>query len=277
MYSKTVNTKLGLIEYSSIGEGMPILFVHGGHSNCKETLSHKGFDKKIYKLITPSRPGYGKTPLNSNETPRKTADLIIALIDYLEIEKIIVYGISAGGLTAIELASNYPNRVKKLILASAITKKWFDKSSKIYRVATKIFNPRFERFTWGMIHLFPKITPKLIAKRFYPQFSSNNNFEIKKSDIKDLVGALKNYRSKSGFLNDINQDIHDEVIKKIICPTLIIHSCYDNSVSIDHAEYAHKQIKESRLEILNNQWGHLFWIGNDSSQSIKIMKDFINE
>ena len=128
-----------------------------------------------------------------------------------------------------------------------------------------------------MVHLLSRIAPMLIAKRFYPQFSSNNNIEIIKSDIKDLVGALKNYRSKSGFLNDINQNINDEVIKKIICPTLIIHSYYDNSVSIEHAEYAHKEINKSQLEILKNQWGHLFWIGKDSSQSIKITKHFINE
>jgi pimeloyl-ACP methyl ester carboxylesterase len=274
---KIVNTKLGLIEYSSIGEGITILFVHGGHSNCKENLSHKGFDINKYRLVTPSRPGYGKTPLNNNGTPRKTADLIIALINYLEIEKVIVYGISAGGLTAIELASAYPDRVLKLILASAVTKQWINKSSKIYKTATKIFNPRIENLTWGMVHFFSLISPKFIAKIFFPQFSLNNNFEITLGDIQELIGALKNYHSKNGFINDIHQNIKDEVIKKITCPTLIIHSCYDNSVSIEHAEYAHKQIKGSQLATLKNQWGHLFWIGKDSSQSIKLTENFIND
>jgi pimeloyl-ACP methyl ester carboxylesterase len=277
MISKIVNTKLGLIEYSSIGEGIPILFIHGGHSNCKETLSHKGFDIKQYRLVTPSRPGYGKTPLNNNGTPKKTADLIIALINYLEIEKVIVYGISAGGLTAIELASAYPDRVINLILASAVTKKWINKSSKIYKTTNKIFNPRTEYLTWGMVHFFSLISPKLIAKSFFSQFSSNKNFKISLSDIQELIGALKNYRSKNGFLNDINQNINDEVIKRITCPTLIIHSCYDNSVSIEHADYAHKQIKGSKLVILKNQWGHLFWIGKDSSQSIKLTENFITD
>ena len=176
MNRKIVNTKLGLIEYSSIGKGIPILFVHGGHSNCKENLSHKGFNINKYRLITPSRPGYGKTPLNNNRTPRKTAALIIELINYLEIEKVIVYGISAGGLTAIELASSYPDRIIKLILASAVTKKWIAKNSKIYRSAIKIFNPKMEYLTWGMVHFFSLIFPKLIAKSFFSQFSLSNNF-----------------------------------------------------------------------------------------------------
>jgi pimeloyl-ACP methyl ester carboxylesterase len=272
-----VNTKLGLIEYSSIGEGIPILFVHGGHSNCKETLSHKGFDIKKYRLITPSRPGYGKTPLSNNKTPNKTADLIIALINYLEIERVIVYGISAGGLTAIEIASAYPDRVLKLILASAVTKKWIIMSSKIYKTATRIFNPKTENLTWGMVHFFSLISPKFIAKHFFPQFSSNNDFEITSHDMQEFIRAIKNYRSRNGFSNDINQDIKDEVINKISCPTLIIHSCYDTSVSIEHAEHAHKQIKGSQLAILKNQWGHLFWIGKDSDQSIKITENFITD
>ena len=275
MNRKIIDTTLGLIEYSSIGEGMPILFVHGGHSNCKEILSHKGFNINKYRLITPSRPGYGKTPLNNNRTPRKTADLIIALINNLGIEKVIVYGISAGGLTAIELASAYPDRVIKLILASAVTKKWINKNSNIYRTATKIFDPRIEYLIWGMVHFFSLIFPKIIAKRFFPQFSSNNDFEITLSDIQEFIGALKNYRSKNGFLNDINQNIEDEVINKISCPTLIIHSCYDTSVSIEHAEHAHKQIKGSQFVIRKNQWGHLFWIGKDSRQSINIIENFI--
>jgi len=42
----------------------------------------------------------------------------------LEIERVIVYGISAGGLTAIEMASAYSDRVLKLIIASTVTEKW---------------------------------------------------------------------------------------------------------------------------------------------------------
>ena len=81
MNCKIVNTKLGAIEYSSIGNGIPILFVHGGHSNCNESLCHKGFDLEKYLLITPSRPGYGKTPLNGNRTPGQAADLISELLN----------------------------------------------------------------------------------------------------------------------------------------------------------------------------------------------------
>jgi pimeloyl-ACP methyl ester carboxylesterase len=272
---RTINTNQGKIEYSITGYGKPVLFLHGGHSNCRETLFHKGFDIGKFQLITPSRPGYGNTPLKDNETPRQAADLIIALLDSLNIYKVTLYAISAGGLTAIELAGNYPERFEKLIMASAVSKKWLDENGKVYKTAQHIFNPSTEKIVWGMIRWFSRLLPNVIAKQFYPQFTSNNPHKLSKDDIRELLSTFRHYSSKTGFICDINHNIDDDVISKIICPTLIIHSKNDNSVSFEHAEYANKMIKDSKLAKLNNEWGHLFWIGNDSNESIRKTIDFI--
>lgn len=277
MDNQIMNTKLGEIEYCTIGKGIPVLFVHGGHSNCNETLCHKGFDLENFQLITPSRPGYGKTPLSDNKNPRQTADLIMELLKGLSVDNIIVYGISAGGLTAIELAGNYPNKVSKLILASAVSKKWLDEQGKIYKTAKKMFNPKIEKIVWGMVRFFSSIFPNMIAKSFYPQFSKNPVHKLKKVDIKELVSTMKFYNSKMGFLNDIDQNINDEIITKIKCPTLIIHSENDSSVPLEHAKYSNQMITSSKIEILQNDWGHLFWIGADSKSSIEKTIEFIKE
>jgi len=224
-----------------------------------------------------SRPGYGKTPLNGNTTPKQAADLIIGLLEYLSIDNVIVYGISAGGLTAIELAINYPNKVSKLILASAISKKWLDEQGKIYKTAKKMFNPKIEKFTWGTVRFFSSIFPNMIVKSFYSQFSKNPVHKLKKDDIQELISSMKYYNSKTGFLNDIDQNINDGLITKIKCPTLIIHSENDNSVSLEHPKHANNMIENSKIEILQNEWGHLFWIGNDSKKSIKKTVEFIKD
>lgn len=277
MNSTTINRRLGAIEYRSVGKGTPIVFIHGGHSNCYETLSHKGFDLEKFQLITPSRPGYGRTPINGNQTPKQAADLITELLDSLSIEKAIIYGISAGGLTAIEVAANYPDKVEKLILASAISRKWLDENGKIYKTAQIIFNPKIEGFTWGMVRFFARIMPTMIAKSFYPQFSKNPINKLKREDINELISAISHYSSKSGFLNDIDQKISDDTIAKIKCPTLIVHSENDNSVPLEHAKYANKMIGNSRIEVIQNEWGHLFWIGADSRKSIDKTLEFIEE
>src|SRR4051812_48995525 len=125
MTTLQIITSKGAVEYTSFGHGRPMLIVVGGHTNCRENIFHKGLDPEEFCFITPSRPGYGLTPLtDQNKTPKATADLFVALLDELKIQKVIVLGISAGGLTALELAANYPARVEKLILMSALSKKW---------------------------------------------------------------------------------------------------------------------------------------------------------
>ena len=169
MGSFTKHTRFGIIEYTSVGEGKPIVFIHGGHSSCKEILAHKGFDTSKFQLLTPSRPGYGKTPLANNRTPRKAAKLIIELLKSLAIDKVIVYGISAGGLTALKLAEEYPDYVEKLILASAVTKKWLDPKDLIYKTAQIVFSPRIEGITWGMVRFFSKVFSKTNGQKlFFP-------------------------------------------------------------------------------------------------------------
>lgn len=277
MEIKVVHTAKGLVEYSIVGKGTPVLFLHGGHSNCKETLFHKGFDTNKFQLITPSRPGYGKTPLDDKYTPKKTADLVIALLDYLKIDKVILYAISAGGLTSIELAASHPERIEKLILASAVSKKWLDKNGKVYKTAKKLFNQKTERIVWGMIRFISGIFPKMIANNFYSQFSKNKPHKLEESDIKELLSTFKHFNSKSGFMSDIEHDVETGLISEIQCTTLIIHSRNDNSVPFEHAEHANRMIKESKLVGLDNEWGHLFWIGKDAGETIEMIIEFIEQ
>jgi pimeloyl-ACP methyl ester carboxylesterase len=274
---KIIETELGKIEYSTTGNGKPVLFIHGGHTNCNVTLWHKGFDLDKFQLITPSRPGYGNTPLNNNKTPKQQADLLISLLDYLHIDKVILYSISAGGLTTIELAGNYPERVEKLILASSISKEWLDKKGGIYKTAKRIFSPKVEGFVWGMIRFISGLFPNMIAKYFYPEFTTNAPHKLIKEDVKELKSMFKNFSSGTGFVNDIDQNIDNDVISGIKCPTLIIHSKNDNSVLFEHALHSNKMIENSKLVTLNNEWGHLFWIGSDSNTSISKTIEFIIE
>ncbi|MCG8410281.1 MAG: alpha/beta hydrolase [Bacteroidales bacterium] len=277
MEIKKIQTDKGVIEYSVIGKGIPILFLHGGHSNCKETLFHKGFDLAKYQLITPSRPGYGETPIRDNTTPEKAADLIMELLNNLGVKKVVLYAISAAGLTSIQFASKYPEKIDKLILASAVSKKWLNKNKPIYKIVKKIFNPKTERIMWGTIRLFALLFPKIIAKNFYRQFSKNKPHKLDKDDINELLTTFKHFNSKYGFISDIEHDIDEKRISEIKCKTFIIHSKNDNSVPFEHAQYANKMIKDSTIIGLDNEWGHLFWIGKDSYNSVKKTIQFIEQ
>ena len=72
-------------------------------------------------VITPSRPNFGRTNLKDWKSPAEAAAGFVALMEELKIDSYAVYGISGGGPTACTLAMNYPDRVKCLVLDSALT------------------------------------------------------------------------------------------------------------------------------------------------------------
>jgi len=276
MTTSQIETSKGVIEYTLLGNGKPMLIVVGGHTNCKETIFHKGLDPNKFCFVTPSRPGYGLTPLtDQNKTPKGTADLFVALLDKLNIQKTIVVGISAGGLTALEIAANYPERVENLILMSALTKKWFAKTDKVYKGAKNIFAPKIERYTWIFYRLFFNLFPKAMTKTMFKELSNYRPIEFTENEFQELKQMTLIMRSYKGFDNDLDQTIEQETLKGIKCPTLILHSENDNAVDISHAQNANNNIKNSKLVTFNNHWGHLLWLGADYEPILNELKQQI--
>jgi pimeloyl-ACP methyl ester carboxylesterase len=121
---KVIQTSFGPIEYADVGQGKPILSIHGAGGGFDQGIitAESFFDEDIlssHRLIAPSRFGYLQTPLPSGGAgPSAQADAHVALLDALGIhEKVIVLGTSAGALSAQEFAIKYPDRVSSLILA----------------------------------------------------------------------------------------------------------------------------------------------------------------
>lgn len=264
MTISSIETFRGKIEYSIAGQGKAILFVHGGQVNCSETIFQKGLDPTRFCFITPSRPGYGNTPLTDfNKTPRGTADLFVALLDELKIEKATVIGISAGGLTALEIAANYPDRVERLVLMSALTKKWFVGKSKIYSLSKIFFAPGIERFTWSLYKQLFKLFPQVMATAMFKELSTYRPVKFTEDEFNELKQMVAHMRSGHGFYNDVDQTIVQDILSKIKCPTLIVHSEYDNAVDYSHPQNAKARINDSKLMTFKNRWGHMLWFGSD--------------
>jgi pimeloyl-ACP methyl ester carboxylesterase len=276
MTTLEIETSKGKVEYTILGNGRPVLIVVGGHTNCKESIFHKGLDTNKFCFITPSRPGYGLTPLtNQNKSPKGTSDLFISLLDELNIQKTIVIGISAGGLTALEIAANYPERVENLILMSALTKKWFVETDRVYRGAKWIFSPKIEATTWSFYRLFFKFFPNLMTKTMFRQLSTFRPVEFTGDESLELKQMTLIMRSYRGFDNDLDQNIDQKILNRIDCPTLILHSENDNQVDISHSQNAKENIRNSKLVTFNNHWGHLLWLGPDYDPILKELKQQI--
>jgi pimeloyl-ACP methyl ester carboxylesterase len=120
--SQVVKTAQGLNEYSTFGNGLPVMFVHGaggGHDMGRLFARRIGDD---FFWICPSRFGYLRTPIPEDAFFESQADTYAALLDYLHIEKAAIIGLSIGGPSALLFALRHPNRCAALVLLSAISK-----------------------------------------------------------------------------------------------------------------------------------------------------------
>lgn len=53
-----------------------------------------------------------------------------------------------------------------------------------------------------------------------------------------------------------------------------MHSKHDGAVPLEHVTYAHRHISDSKIYILES-WGHLIWIGKGSTETTKVLVDFL--
>ena len=274
----TIQTTRGFVEYRIEGNGPAVLVLNGGHTNCHSPFEHeKFFLENGYSIVIPSRPGYGRTPSKSGKTAEEFADTLASFLDELKIDKVIVVGISAAGRTALHFSKNYPNRVKKLILESAvICETWPDFRTRIG--ALLLFNRFLERFSWAAFRKLGRHAPNFAIKIMLPSLSSlhaeevMNGWDEKKR--RAVLEFLLTLRSGAGFLNDINHKFCE--LNLINVPTLIIASNNDKSVSPQNSIKAAQQIKGAELLMVPAE-SHLIWFSKYNIEIENKIAGFILE
>ena len=115
--SLVAETRCGPIEYAIVGDGPPVLMVHGAGG---------GYDQGIdigaplagggVRIIAMSRFGYLRTPLPLDASAAAQADAHASLLDALGIARVAVIGASAGAPSAMQFALRHPERCSALVL-----------------------------------------------------------------------------------------------------------------------------------------------------------------
>jgi pimeloyl-ACP methyl ester carboxylesterase len=116
------------VHYKVAGEGEPaVVLLHGFAASVfswrkvMEPLSEGGmvvaFDRPGFGLTERPMPGEGEG--ESPYSPEAQADLTVALLDELGIDRAVLVGHSAGGTVALLTALRYPHRVEALVLEDA--------------------------------------------------------------------------------------------------------------------------------------------------------------
>lgn len=252
--SKLLETNFGTLEYSVSGTGKPVLLIHGAGG---------GFDQGLwlgriclengYQFIAPSKFGY----LNSNIPAEYSAEHQAAqykiLLDHLSIEKVIVIGVSSGGVSSMQFASDYPEMTEKLVLLSAVSMppSQNDKDAGYVKLIQNIQKSDY------MYWLFTKAFKKQMLSLLGIPYDDYSTFTAEQKTLADeLLNVMHPMSLRyDGTIIDGLIIKEFEIPNDIKVPALIIHSKNDGLVNYRHAEYARDCIKGSKL-ILYEAGGH---------------------
>jgi pimeloyl-ACP methyl ester carboxylesterase len=225
----------GLKMYYEIhGAGFPLLLIHGGGSTIESTFG-RVIDQfaKDHKVIAVELQAHGHTQdIDRSLCFEQDADDVAELLSQLKVLKADIFGFSNGGSTTLQIAIRHPALVRKIIVASAFSKKsgapsWF---------WDMINTATFEGMPKGLKEAFLKINPDSTAlHRMYERD----------------IARMQSFK-----------DISDDDIKKIDVPAFIIIGDKD-VVLPEHAVALTKMIRHSRLAIVPG--GHGDYIGESTT------------
>ena len=120
MIPHVVTTAAGAMEVAEIGSGPAVLVVHGTPGDWQQARALAEDLSATHRVVLPSRPGYGRTPLKTGRSPRDQADAYAALLRALDIARAAVVGISGGGPSSRAFAAHHRSRCDALVLCCAV-------------------------------------------------------------------------------------------------------------------------------------------------------------
>jgi len=119
--SKTCEVGGHGIHWLEVGDGPPLVLVHGWSCSGFFWKPMIPLLKERYRVLAPDLPGHGLSSKNYDSyLPEKQATRLLEWLSAIGVDRFVLVGHSMGGEIAARMALNAPDRVLSLVLAGAI-------------------------------------------------------------------------------------------------------------------------------------------------------------
>lgn len=269
--SQIVKTPCGRIEYAVVGNGQPVLVVHGAGGGYDQGLDlSKALIQSGFSVIAMSRFGYLRTPLPEDASAAAQADAHACLLDALNIRRAAVVGVSAGAPSSMQFALRHPGRSGALVLLVPMTypayiKQKIEGSMPIQtsRVTALLLDNalRSNFLFWALPQLAPQTLIRTILATS-PSVVKNASADERTRVAEVLEHLLPISQRRHGLLNDIaiTSSLPRYELERITVPTLILSLADDLFGTIHGARYSAEHIPHARY-VGYPSGGHL-WVGH---------------
>ena len=105
-----------LLHYKEIGEGKPLVILHGLFGTSDNWQTHAKKLGEYYRVILVDQRNHGHSPWSEDFTYEHLADDLERLIVHLGIDQFTLIGHSMGGKTAMYYSQKYPTRLEKMVI-----------------------------------------------------------------------------------------------------------------------------------------------------------------
>jgi pimeloyl-ACP methyl ester carboxylesterase len=285
-----IQTQAGPIEIACMGEGAPLLSIHGGPGGCDQGLVlAMPFVRAGFRVISVSRPGYLGTPLESGVSFDDQADLLASLMDALGFDSLPVLGASAGGPVAYLLAQRHSKRVQALVVIDGVTQT-YSKAEQLSVLEEAIFlgRPGLWLMDWmgrhfpasvvkGLLTTESTLREDALAERVKEVVQDPEKLSFVRMMIRTMTEQFK--QRQEGLRNDLSKLAAITMLKldAISCSTLIIHGDADADVPADDARWAHQQIQDSRLYAIPGGSHLAFWIAPGAAEAQELAISWMSQ
>jgi pimeloyl-ACP methyl ester carboxylesterase len=244
----------GEVNYVDIGEGAPIVFVHGISGSWQNWLENLPHFARNHRAIALDLPGFGMSPMPSWPIDMPAYGRL--LHDFCEKLGVggnaTLVGNSMGGLVAAEAVLTEPSRFNRLVLVSAAgfintrlphqrgkaTSQAWNTFGRPFGAAARFFVTH-PRARWLMFRFVIRYPDRLNKELLWEQMASG----VPCLGFADALDAVIEY------------DARDR-LEEIQIPTMIVWGMDDWVISAAAALSYHRRIPESRLEIFEHT-GHV--------------------
>ncbi len=229
------------------GEGPPVVMLHGLTSNLTALQPEIERLSQSFEVIAVDSRGHGRSDKPARYTLQDHIDDVVGIMDALNLDTVDLIGTSAGSYIAQGVASQQPQRIRKLVL---IVPKSNGKTSSVAR-----FIAQHEDEVRGMSH--DEIQALVLSRIFAPSTPQS---------VKEAQAIRSQQQAGQGLTLDAQQaeaasqalagfDFRP-VLAQITAETLVISGRHDILNPPEEGHLIAELIPNTRLEILEHS-GHL--------------------
>ena len=239
----------GDIEYRLVGEGPTVLISHGVTGGIDQGIALTttfGMFRKGYRFLYISRFGYLKSSMPAHASARLQATAYRELLDHLGIEKVFIFGNSAGGTSAMWFAVDYPERAKGLILQSSAVP-----GAEI--ASTPPLVMKYDFAYWLAVKTLPHTLLNIFVPKGFPITQEEKDFYTR--NVFEASLPISQRSEGIAFDNQVSTpSVGDIPFEQISAPTLILHALDDPAPPIEGAREVARRVPNSQLVELDG--GH---------------------